>query len=100
MAGGGESLGVHTSIDGVASEHPAEEHDLGYQEDPHAESRGVQLLGAVIEVVPRRPDSCTASVISLSANLHFLLFAGVVVGRLGHDRWMFGRDWNVGGGVG
>ena len=53
MAGGREGVRVHISIDGVASEHAAEEHDFGHQEDPHAQRGGFQLLRAVVEMMPQ-----------------------------------------------
>src|ERR1700680_4137112 len=46
----------------------------------------------------RKPGSCTARVVSPSANLHLLLFTGVVVSRLGHNRWSLEVEGRRGGG--
>ena len=46
-----EYLRVPGAVDGVGAEQPAEEEDLGQQEDPHSELGRVFLLGRVAEVV-------------------------------------------------
>ena len=52
---------VEVAIDGVAGEEPAEEHDLGGQENPHAEAGGLVLLLQVLELVRQRARGVTVS---------------------------------------
>ena len=49
-----ERVRVERAIDGIDREEPAEEEDLGHEEDPHAEPRRVVLLNRVIELVRGR----------------------------------------------
>ena len=46
----GEDVRVQAAVNGVHREHPAEEHDFGYQEDPHPQGRGVLLLRGSLEL--------------------------------------------------
>ena len=47
----GEPPRVEVAVDGVERQHPTEEHDLGGEEDPHAEGRGLALLVDVVELM-------------------------------------------------
>ncbi|MBK6901090.1 MAG: hypothetical protein IPH09_18110 [bacterium] len=47
----GEDLGVVGPVDGVGAEEPAEQQDLGDQEQPHAELAGIVLLRHRLEMV-------------------------------------------------
>src|ERR1700730_340408 len=51
IAGGGKGFPVLPTIERVSKKHPAEEHDLGNQEHPHAKRAGVALLLHVLEMV-------------------------------------------------
>src|SRR5579871_346226 len=52
MAGGGESVRIQVPVDGVASKHASEEHDLGEQKNPHAQRGGFELLVCGIKMMP------------------------------------------------
>ena len=60
-----EDLGVVGAVDGVGAEQPAEEQDLGGQEEPHAELARLELLPRRVEVVGqvrvRAPWPCAAA---------------------------------------
>ncbi len=49
-----ERVGEGPLVDGVGREQAAEEHDLGDQEQPHPQLRGLTLLLEVVEVVGER----------------------------------------------
>ncbi len=51
MAAQSKGVGVCQAVHHVGREDTAEEHDLGGQEDPHTEERGVSLLLVAVEVV-------------------------------------------------
>ena len=46
-----KASGARRPVDDVGHEQPAEEHDFGDQEDPHAERRRLVLLLHVVEVM-------------------------------------------------
>jgi len=53
-AGRRERVRICPAIHRVSSEHTAEEHDLGDEEDPHPQRRGVFLLGFGVELYLKR----------------------------------------------
>ena len=54
IAGNGESFREFRTIERVGEKHPAEEHDFGDQEHPHAERSGLTLLLHVLKMVLQR----------------------------------------------
>jgi hypothetical protein len=51
MAAGDEHRREERPVDHIGGEHPAEEHDLGDQEDPHPERSGFALLIEALEMM-------------------------------------------------
>ena len=48
------TFGIRRAVNRIGQEHAAEEHDLGDEEDPHPERRGVLLLLGGVELFPQR----------------------------------------------
>src|SRR5882724_11995781 len=58
IAGGGEGRGIFGAIKRIGKKHPTEKHNLGDQENPHAQRARLALLLEVLEVMLQRRVAC------------------------------------------
>jgi hypothetical protein len=61
IAGRGKVGGKLGAIERVGKKHPAEKHEFGDQENPHAEGAGLTLLLHILKVVLERRVACLMS---------------------------------------